>query len=505
MRYLDRQLNQITMYRLVLFVLIGILAVAVFLSQANLLAYSPYWLVFSIAVLLTVCLCTNWLFARTFEVAANVESAAITAFILALIITPAQTLNDLWFLIWAGVLAMSAKYILALRGKHLFNPAAIAVVITYYTTNQSASWWVGNAAMLPFVLVGGLLLVRKLRRFQLVFSFLLSTAAVTLLASLFGGSNFFAAAQKLALYSPLVFFGALILTEPLTTPPTRKLQIYYGAIVGVLSNPQTHLGSFYLTPELAIVIGNVFSYFVSPKGSLVLKFREKLRLAADTYEFVFAADRKLAFDPGQYMEWTLGHAEPDSRGNRRYFTLASSPTEHHLRLGIRFSERSSSFKQALLDMKWGSQITASHLAGDFVLPANPGQRCVLIAGGIGVTPFRSMIKYLLDTRQRRPLTLFYSVKTAGEIVYKDVFDKAEKDLGLKVVYTLTQPESKPAGWMGKTGRVTADMIKTEVPDYRRCIFYLSGPDEMVETFKHDLRRLNVPSSRIKTDYFAGFS
>jgi ferredoxin-NADP reductase/Na+-translocating ferredoxin:NAD+ oxidoreductase RnfD subunit len=502
--YLDNQLNRITMYRLVLFVLIGYLALGVFFSNMGILKNDPYWLLFSSAVLLAVCLGVNWIFARTYGIAANVESAAITALILALIITPMQSLNDLWFLIWAGILAMASKYILAIKGKHLFNPAALAVALTYFSTSQSASWWIGNGAMLPAVLAGGLLLVRKLRRFELVTSFLVSTMAVTLIASLLGGSNFFAAAQKLLLYSPLVFFASLILTEPLTTPPTRKLQIYYAAIVGVLANPQIHLGSFYITPELAIIIGNVFSYIVGPKETFMLKFREKFRLAPDTYEFVFAPNKQIAFEPGQYMEWTLGHAGPDSRGNRRYFTLASAPTEHNLKLGIRFSERSSSYKQALLDMKWGSQIRAAQLAGDFVLPSDPGQRCVFIAGGIGVTPFRSMLKYLLDTRQRRAVTLFYSVKSADEIVYRDVFDKAEKELGIKVIYTISRAENAPAGWTGKTGRISAEMIKAEVPDYRQAMFYISGPDAMVETFKTDLRGLNVARSQIKTDYFAGF-
>ena len=92
----------------------------------------------------------------------NVESTYISALILALIITPLQSYNDLWFLGWAAVLAMASKYILGIKGKHLFNPVAFAVALTYFTINQSASWWVGNATMLPFVLVGGLLVVRKI-------------------------------------------------------------------------------------------------------------------------------------------------------------------------------------------------------------------------------------------------------------------------------------------------------------------------------------------------------
>ncbi len=505
LRFLDSLLNRVTMYRLVLYILIVYLAVAEVFSALGLIKTDTILLLFSIGVLLAACLGTNWLFTRTFHVVANVESSIITALLLALIITPPHSTNDLWFLIWASILAMASKYILAYQRKHLFNPAALAVALTYFSTNQSASWWIGNASLLPMVTVGGLLLVRKLRRFDLVASFVGSALVVTVLASLFGRVNIISAIINLLLSSPLVFFASLFLTEPLTTPPTRKLQVYYGAIVGILFSPQIHLGAFYFTPELALLIGNLFSYAVSSKQTLVLKFREKIRQSADTYDFVFAPDKQLAFVPGQYMEWTLGHNQPDSRGNRRFFTLVSSPTEHNLRLGIRFSENSSSFKKALLEMKWGQEITASNLAGDFVLPANPGKKCVLIAGGIGVTPFRSMIKYLLDTRQRRPLVLFYSVKTVDEILYRDVFDKAVRDLGIKVIYTLTDLQKIPAGWTGKTGRITAAMIKSEVPDFRKSSFYLCGPDAMVSGFKDDLSRINVSNSQIKTDYFAGFS
>src|SRR5258708_25269630 len=94
-----------------------------------------------------------------------------------------------------------------------------------------------------------------------------------------------AAKLNFVLYSPLVFFAGVILTEPLTTPPTRNLQIVYGAMVGFLFSPAVHFGPVYITPELAILIGNVFSYLVSPKVKLILKLRERVQIAPDTYDF----------------------------------------------------------------------------------------------------------------------------------------------------------------------------------------------------------------------------
>lgn len=500
---IDGLLNRITMYRLVLYYLIALLGAAVVMSFLGILKYDPFALLFSTGFLIAVCWVTNWIFGKAYGVPTNVESAYISALILALIINPLQSYNDLWFLGWAGVLAMASKYIVAINKRHIFNPIAFAVALTYVAVNQDASWWVGNAPMLPFVIVGGLLLVRKIQRFDLFLSFFGTALAATVALMVVQASDFVTTMAGTFLYSPLFFFGFVILTEPLTTPPTRVLRVLYGALVGVLMAPQLHLGAFYITPEIAILIGNVLSYLVSPKQTLVLTLKRKIQLAPDIYDFIFTPSKKLAFIPGQYMEWTLGHKSTDSRGNRRYFTLASAPTEDNIRLGVKFYDTSSTFKQAMLEMNPNTQIVASHLAGDFVLPHDPRQKCVFIAGGIGITPFRSMIRYLLDTRQPRPIVLFYANRTVNDIVYHDVFDKAGRELGIKTIYTVTDKHNLPASWQGKVGYITPKMIKDQVPDYAERLFYISGPLRMIEAFHETLAQLHVPESHIRTDFFAG--
>lgn len=400
---------------------------------------------------------------------------------------------------------MASKYILAIRRKHLFNPVAFAVALTALTIDQTASWWVGNAPMLPFVLLGGVLLVRKLRRLGMVAAFLLAALAMVLAFGALSGDSLVEMLQRSALASPLLFFAFVILTEPLTAPPTRALQIAYGILVGVLITPQVHLGALYTTPELAILAGNLFAYLVSPKQKLVLRLKQKVRLAPDIYDFTFAPARRLAFAPGQYMEWTLGHAGPDNRGNRRFFTLASSPTESELRLGVKFSPESSSFKRALLDMPPDGEIVAGQLGGDFVLPADARQTCVLIAGGIGITPFRSMLKYLLDTGERRPIVLFYTNRRAEEIVYKDLLDHAQQALGIKTIYTLTDTRKLPAGWEGHAGYISPQLIQSEVPGYLDSRFYVSGPPSMVESVRAMLRQMGISERQIKTDLFSGLA
>src|SRR5438270_9773922 len=129
-KFLDYFLDRITMYRLVLYVLIGLIGMAAILAYVHQLSFSPLALLLSTAFLVVMCWAANWLLAAIFEVPTNMESAIITSLILALIIDPAKSLGDLQFLGWAAILAMSSKYMLSLYNKHLFNPAAIAVVIT---------------------------------------------------------------------------------------------------------------------------------------------------------------------------------------------------------------------------------------------------------------------------------------------------------------------------------------------------------------------------------------
>ncbi len=504
MNFIDSFLNQITMYRLLLYYLIVLVVMAVGFSFLNILPFDPVMLVISTLFLVAVCWVTNTIFAKTFGAPTNIESVYISALILALIISPLKSFDGLVFLFWAGVWAMASKYMLAINKKHVFNPVAFAVLLTSYTIAQSATWWVGTASMLPVVLIGGVLIVRKIRRFDLVFYFFIASLITILGLSFFKGSDPVTTLRKTFLDSPILFFAFVMLSEPLTTPPTKLLQSIYGSIVGVLFSPQINISGFTTTPELALIIGNIYSYLVSPKIKLILTLKEKIQVAPDIYDFVFGINQKLAFNPGQYMEWTLAHHMPDSRGNRRYFTVASSPTEPDLRIGVKFYPNPSSFKKKLGSLGEKDPVVVSSLAGDFTLPKDPSKKLVFIAGGIGVTPFRSIIKYLLDINQKRDIVLLYSNKAALDIVYSQIFQDAYQKLGIKTVYTLSDLEKVPQNWSGKIGPITPEMITQEIPDYKDRIFYLSGPHGMVAAFEQTLSKMGLPKSQVKTDFFPGF-
>ncbi len=507
MNFIDGVLNKITMYRLVLYYLIFLLLTALVLGTFGILPYSPLAILFSTFVLVAVSVSVNTIFARVFNVQTNVESVYITALILVLIIDPPQAANifsNFWFLFWAAALAMASKYILAIKGKHIFNPAAVAVAITAVTIGQSASWWVGSASMLIFVAVGGFLVIRKVQRSDAVTSFLL-VALMVVVVTTFMTTNPFVSVYQVVIDSPIIFFAAVMLTEPLTMPPTKARQVMYAAIVGLAFAPQVHIGSFYFSQETALLLGNVFSYFVSPKGKYVMKLSSKDEVAEGVYHFTFVPDRKLTFSPGQYMEWTLGHDNPDSRGNRRYFTIASSPTEKTAMLGVKFYDRSSSFKKKLLAMQPGDTIHAAQLAGGFVLPKDKKKKLVFIAGGIGVTPFRSMLKYLADRNEKRSVTMIYSSPTMQEIAYYDVFEQAARKIGANTIFTFTDKAKLDPTWKGHTGYVTAPMIAKEIPDYKDRMFYISGPRNLIDASKDVLTGMGIHRSQIKTDFFPGLA
>ncbi len=506
LKYIDSIIDNLTMYRLLRYYLSGLLIVAFGLGVTGVLSYSPLDLLADTLIALTACWTINKVLGFIFQAPVSSDSSIITAFILALIITPRFDTTTIAFLLAASGLAMASKYILTIRRKHIFNPAAIAVVLTGFGGHQLASWWIGSTVMMPFVIIGGLLIVRKVRRGKMVASFLLTTTVATALFTFLSGSDVLVGLKHMVLSSAVLFLGFVMLTEPMTSPPTKGKQVWYGALVGLLLPPQVHIFNLYSTPELALAAGNIFSYLVSPKTRLFPVLKQKVTVSANTMDFVFSPGQEVRYSPGQYMEWTLPHTKPDSRGNRRYFTLASSPTEPELRVGVKFYDTGSSFKRALGDMPVGAQLAAGQIAGDFVLPKDPDVKLAFIAGGIGITPFRSMIKYLTDTADTRSVTLLYGARTRGDIAYRNIFEDARRKIRLKTVYVISGETAARAEQFTRYGTtITADMIKTEIPDYLERTFYLSGTHPMVESMHHVLAELGVHRSRIKTDFFPGYA
>lgn len=230
----------------------------------------------------------------------------------------------------------------------------------------------------------------------------------------------------------------------------------------------------------------------------------KLRLVGkkkeieNVYSFIFEPSlpagqtgKKVSWQPGQYLHYELPHPEADDRGIERWFTVSAAPYEKHITLTTRFDdERSSTFKNALQRLKPGTEIKADEPRGDFLLEPD-ASRHVLIAGGIGITPYRSMLLQLDHDNNRLNVDLFYANRDEN-FVFDDEFQK----LAAK------HPEFKVHKFVGDE-RFTANDLKPYLEN-ESIIFYISGPRPMVETYQHLLEELNADSERIKTDSFPGY-
>lgn len=268
----------------------ALIGAAFVLGFVKLVPHDPIALAFTTALSLAVCWMTNKVFERIFAVPANNESVYITALILALILDPVATtdIRGIAAVAFTSVWAISSKFILAVRRKHLFNPAALGVALCALLLDQPATWWVGgNLPLLPLVLVGGILIVRKLRRLDLVSTFVV--AALTTILATTDPSQYSTAFVETLASSPLLFFAFVMLTEPLTAPTMRWPRIAFAAIIGFLFAPNIHIGSFYFTPELALLAGNLFAYAAGPKGRFVLTLERIEQSAVDSFDFVFSS------------------------------------------------------------------------------------------------------------------------------------------------------------------------------------------------------------------------
>ena len=207
--------------------------------------------------------------------------------------------------------------------------------------------------------------------------------------------------------------------------------------------------------------------------------------------------QKLSYKPGQYMMMELDVNDPEN-GNVRSLSIASSPTENFLLFSTKISQ--TVFKQKFSNLQVGDKIRLKGPMGIFTLKEEANE-IVFLGGGIGITPFRDMVKYATDKKLQIKLTLLYSNRTANDICYKDewpIFERQNRNL--KVVHTITDDES----WQGRKGRINEAMIQEFCDDLKNAIFYICGPPGMVDGLSNLLKTMYVPQQNIKIEKFAGY-
>jgi ferredoxin-NADP reductase len=214
--------------------------------------------------------------------------------------------------------------------------------------------------------------------------------------------------------------------------------------------------------------------------------------------FFFKPESPLRYTAGQFTELTVPHLEADNRGQKRWFTLSSSPSEALVSITTKFAgEASSSFKRALFNLQPGSEVSLAEAMGDFVLPKLGQTPLVFIAGGIGITPVHSILEWLATTGEERPIQLLYGVRNEDEIIFQGTFDKAG-------VHATIVVENPSAAWGGERGHLDAELITGLIDVPADALVYLSGPEVMVQSLKRDLSQHGVSPSQIVVDEFPNY-
>jgi glycine betaine catabolism B len=498
--WLDALLGRFTMYRLVLYGLALLFVAGLVFSLLGVVRPGDaVGMLASLAVLVAVCLVVSIGFAALFRVKAHTESTLITAGLLYFILPPTLSLPTLGGAAIAGAVAIASKYLLAIRGRHVFNPAAVGAFAIGFTGLSFGAWWPGNPWMLPFVVVLAFLILFRTRRLPMGGVYVAVGLVVAAVQYTIFGLGPVAGLQYAATQSALWFFVGFMLTEPLTLPPRRWQQLVYAGLAAVLYFAVFHLGPFYNSPELALLVVNLLAFLAGQRRGIRLEFAGRRQLSPSSWEFDFRPLRPVSFRPGQFVELTLPHGKADSRGWRRVFSIASAPGEL-LRFGIRLPEKASSFKRALLDLEPGTKVSATSVGGDFLLPADPERPLLLVAGGIGITPFIGHLEQVAAAGETRDIAVVYAVSSLDDLAYADRLRAA----GCRVaIASAERPDELPVGWTWiGPDRLTGGTLLAAVPDAARRAVYLSGPPSMVATLKRALRRAGA--RRIHTDVFVGY-
>lgn len=506
-------LGRVSMYRVVYLALAALAVISLVLSFFDLVGPDPLELVVTLAVLAAVCVGVDAAAQSILRLPWRIESSLITAHILLFVLRPTLDLTALAGIAVAGAAASLSKYVLAWRGRHIFNPAAVgATVLTLlalvWPALGSSAWWVGTPALAAPVILLGLAVLWRTEKIRVVAVFLVVAVAVAVLRTSAQYNLAGLEIDGLTVFwqvlwsSPFLFLGAFMLSEPLTLPPRRWQQFLVAGIVGVLAGWPIPLGDISLGQERALLIGNLVAFAFAVRTAVRLTLAARATKTPTVQELTFRVQDRLSFVPGQYLELEVPHAHPDARGTRREFSIASAPEDLPL-LRVAFKESStskpqSSYKKALALVGEGERLAITGVWGDFVLPKRDAAPILMVAAGIGVTPFISQLRHLRATSEDRDIVLVYVASDASELAYRADLETA----GIPViVFTRDEPADLPSTWLWARGvRLDADGLLRIVPDIAARHAYISGPAGLIADLAPALER----ARSITTDAFSGY-
>jgi ferredoxin-NADP reductase len=236
----------------------------------------------------------------------------------------------------------------------------------------------------------------------------------------------------------------------------------------------------------------------------LLKLRDRLEVAERTLAFQFEKPAAFTFKPGQYINLTLlDPPETDTEGNVRTFSIASAPGEPTLMVATRM--RDSAFKRVAGRMPLGTEVRLEGPFGNLTLHGDATRPAAFLAGGIGITPFRSILVHAAKARLPHRLFLFYSNRRPEDAAFLDELQALQQENpNYTFVGTMTAMERSERPWLGETGHMNRTMLAQVLNGVARPIFYIAGPPQMVSGLHAMLNGAGVTNSVVRTENFVGY-
>ena len=225
-------------------------------------------------------------------------------------------------------------------------------------------------------------------------------------------------------------------------------------------------------------------------------------IARETMIFEFEKPAGFNFRPGQFIELKLKNLPfVDEKGSVYPFSIVSTPAEQQLAIATRM--RNSAFKNSLRTLALGSEVEIDGPFGSFILHNDAAREAVILTGGIGITPFRSMTKHAVETRLSHKILLFHSNRHPDDAAFlRELQDLESKNSNFKFVPTMTK--AAEFDWKGERGYIDAAMIKKYIDNLKNPVYYIAGPPAFVQAMWQMLKLTGVDSNNIKTEDFAGY-